>query len=174
MRKHIAAPLLVLVALSVLLSLPGGALAAAPEFHVKIADSFPDNICGVPGTSQVAGVQHGSVTASLNVMTEVTQTFTADDGRVAIIHVAYHTIGTYTDNGDGTATFVNTAKGLPEQIRGGGGGVTTRDAGVISFSTTFVIGTGEVLSTSVIEHGPHPDADSGFAVFCAAFLSALG
>ena len=52
--------------------------------------------------------------------------------------------------------------------------MTTQDVGTISLSTTFVIATGAVISTSVSEHGPHPDADSGFAIFCTAIQTALG
>jgi hypothetical protein len=175
MRKLIPAPLLVLVALGLLLSLPGGALAAAPGFHDNIDDTFADNICGVSGTSHVTGVQLGTLgPTSFLVNGAINQTFTADDGRVAILHVAGRSYGTFTDNGDGTATTVNTYKGLPEQIRGSHGGVVSQDVGLITFVTTFDLTTGDVISSSVVEHGPHPEADSGFAIFCDAFLTALG
>lgn len=174
MRKFIPAPLLILVALGLLLSLPGGALAAAPGFHDNIDVTFPDTPCGVSGTWHVTGVQLGTFgPTSVVINGAINQTFTADDGRVAILHVAGRSTGSFVDNGDGTLTFTNTYAGLPEQIRGGGGGVVSQDVGLIIFVTTLDTNTGNVVSFT-IEHGPHPEADSGFAIFCTAFLTALG
>jgi hypothetical protein len=178
-RNHLA--VLGLVALAVLLALPGGALAAKPTFHDHFTDTVPDSGCGVFGTSVVTFDQIGRLSfdangnlVALKITGEVTIVFTADDGRSATLHVAGQSTGSFVDHGDGTATVVNTYKGLPEQIRGGGGSVATRDAGLLSFVTTFDIATGEVISADVVEHGPHPEADSDFALFCDAFLAALG
>ena len=164
-----------LLAFGLLVALPGGALAAAPTFHDKINDTFPDNICGVGGTSVVTGTQVGSSTStSFKVSGQVNQIFTATDGRSVRLHVAGTSSSTFVDNLDGTATVTNTYKGLPEQIRGAKGGPTSRDAGMISFVTTFDLTTGDVISSSVISHGPHPEADSDFTIFCTAFFAALG
>jgi hypothetical protein len=104
----------------------------------------------------------------------VTQTFTTSDGRTAVVQTAGTFTDTFTDNGDGTITFVSTYKGLPEKISSHGqGGTALRDAGIISFITTIDLNTGEV-TTEVVQHGPHPEADSDFTLFCTAFLEALG
>jgi hypothetical protein len=166
---------LALVALAVLLALPGGVLAAQPTFRDHFTDTFPDNICGVDGTSSI--VVNDVVTyagTSFKVSYEFTDVFTAVDGRTAITHTAGQVSDHFVDNGDGAATAVNTNKGLPEQIRGGGGGIATQDAGLWSLVFTFDLATGDVISFSVVEHGPHPEADADFAIFCTAFLAALG
>jgi len=165
-----------LVALLALLALPGGALAAKPTFHDKIDVTFEDvDICGVVGTLRVTGSQVVTLGATtVKVTGQVTQVFTAPDGRTAVIQSAGQFTGTFTDNGDGTITFVDTFKGLPEKISSRGqGGTELRDAGIISFITTIDLTTGEV-TTEVVQHGPHPEADSDFALFCTAFLAALG
>src|SRR5262249_23609965 len=147
-------------------------------------DIDPDNACGVDGSTHVTVSQIGWLTfdADGNVVAgkitgEVTAVFTANDGRSAPTHVAGPSSFSVTDNGDRTLTVVNTWKGLPEQVRGGGGGVATFDAGLLTLVRTFdVSGPNPVLVSSeiVAERGPHPEADAGFAIFCNAFLAALG
>jgi hypothetical protein len=62
---------------------------------------------------------------------------------------------------------------LPEKISArGAGGTVLRDAGVISFITTINLVTGEVTN-DVIVKGPHPEANSGFTLFCSAVTSVL-
>lgn len=165
-----------LTALFTVLALPGGAFAAKPGFHDKFDDTFPDSICGVDGTSHVTGTQTGTDTGtSFRVSGEVTQVFTATDGRTVRLHSAGIQVATFTDNGDGTTTVVSTYKGLPEQISGAKGGPVVRDAGLITIIVTFDQTTGDVISFSVVAtHGPHPEADSDFTLFCDAFLTALG
>jgi hypothetical protein len=164
-----------LVALTALLALPGGALAAKPTFHDKIDVTFEDaDICGEIGTLHVTGTQVISLgDTTVEVTGQVTQVFTTADGRTATLKNAGLITSTFTDNGDGTITFVDTYKGLPEQISGATGGPVLRDAGLISFVTTIDLETGDV-TTEVVQHGPHPEADSDFALFCDAFLAALG
>ena len=78
------------------------------------------------------------------------------------------------DNGDGTVTFVTTFKGLPEMIKLPNGGVLSRDAGFIGFNDTFDATTGQFLGQTVSpQNGPHPDADSGFTLFCDVIVPAL-
>ena len=164
-----------LVALAALLALPGGALAAKPAFHDHFTETFADNICGVAGTSTVTVNNVVRFTdTSFKATGSFTLVFVADDGRTATLHSAGNTSGSTTENPDGTVTFVTTYKGLPEQIRGVKG-VSTRDAGIISFIDTVDFSTDPPTVVSrVIQHGPHPEADSGFALFCDAFLEALG
>lgn len=170
---------LLLAALGLLLAAPGGALAAKPTFHDRETFTVPDNeICGVAGSSVVTLSQIGTGTGAGFVVTgQVTEVFTAADGRTATIHVAGPSRASVVDNGDGTVTVTNTWAGLPEQIRGGGGGVETFDAGLLTLvQTVDVAGPEPVLLSSAVvaEHGPHPEADADFAIFCDAFLAALG
>ena len=168
-----------LVDLAVLVALPGGALAAKPTFHDRETFTVPDNtICGVEGTSVVNVNQVITDTGtSFKVTGQVTEVFTADDGRTATIHTGGQASGYFVDNPDGTTTFSNTWKGLPEQIRGGGGGVQTFDAGLLTLVQVvdFSVDPPVLVSSEfTAEHGPHPEADADFAIFCDAFLEALG
>jgi hypothetical protein len=152
------------------------ALAAQPTFHDQFNDTIEDvDICGVVGTLHVVGSQVITLgDTTFTAKGQVTQTFITADGRTAVLHAAGTFTGTFTDNGDGTITFVNTYKGLPEKISSRGpGGTVLRDAGIISFITTIDLNTGEV-TTEIVQHGPHPEADSDFTLFCDAFLTALG
>lgn len=166
---------LLFIVLVGLLALPGGALAAPPSFRDKIDFTFDDEICGVTGTSHVSGVQTGRFQGDrFKVTGQVQQVFTSSDGKVVRFHTSGAYTNSFTDNGDGTATILDTYNGRPESISGGHGGPVLQDVGLIMFITVIDINTGEVLSTDVISHGPHPEADSDFTVFCDAFLEALG
>ena len=80
------------------------------------------------------------------------------------------------DEEAGTITFTTSVRGLPEKIKGvGGGAVITRDAGLITFRSTWDIATETELSNEVIvNHGPHPQADSDFTLFCEIITAELG
>ena len=153
----------------------GSAAAAGPIFHDRFNETIPDvNLCGVDFTLHVSGSVVGWETES-SFMTagQVTQVFITDDGRSVTIQAAGPFVSTFTENGD-TVTFVDTYIGMPEKIASRGArGTVLLDAGVISFITTFNVVTGEV-TTDVAVHGPHPEADSDFTLFCTAVLEALG
>jgi hypothetical protein len=166
---------LLLLVLFGVLALPMSAFAAKPTFHDKpdfIIEDF--DICGVVGDLHVKGTQVITLDDSTFTVTgQVTQVFTTPDGRMAVIQSAGTYSDTFIDNGDGTITIVDTYKGLPERISSRGqGGTELRDAGVITFTTTIDLNTGEI-TTEVVQHGPHPEADSDFTLFCDAFLAAL-
>ena len=73
-----------------------------------------------------------------------------------------------------TITFTATYKGLPEKIQTAHGPVLLRDAGVISFADTFDLQTGEFISSeTLVNNGPHPEADSDFTRFCEVVGGAL-
>jgi hypothetical protein len=168
-------PFLALVTFLTIMSLPAG-VSAKPAFHDHFSEVILDaDICGVVGTLNVTVNQVITFTdTSVKVTGQVTQVFTAPDGRTAVLMNAGQYTNTFTDNGDGTFTFVDTYKGTPEKISSGGnGGVVVRDAGIISFITTVNENTGDV-TTEIVQHGPHPEADSDFTIFCDAFLAALG
>jgi hypothetical protein len=49
-----------------------------------------------------------------------------------------------------------------------------RDAGVITFANTFDLDTGNFISGEItVNQGPHPEADSDFALFCEVISAAL-
>ncbi len=80
-------------------------------------------------------------------------------------------------NADGTITFMNTFKGLPEKLSIAGGPTLSRDAGVATLATTFrPLPNGDlefVSQTFYGVHGPHPDLESGFELFCDVLTPAL-
>ena len=155
--------------------------AAAPlvdRFHGTFSDTFQDNICGIDGTSVVNGMDNIQVFADGTFKDEfrLNQTFTsAATGKSVLLFVAQQLtdVGPI-DNGDGTITFVTTFKGLPEKIKLPNGRVLSRDAGFVSFNDTFDATTGHFLGEVISpENGPHPDLDSGFALFCDVIVPAL-
>jgi hypothetical protein len=150
--------------------------------HEHFTDSFPDNICGIDGTSVVSGVDNFTVFANppydLDVDNfEINQTFTsAATGKSIVIHVAQHFTSNDLpiDNGDGTVTFVQSFTGLPEQIRLPNGPVLFQDVSTVVFTRIFDAATGDFISQTVSgERGPHPDLDSGFTLFCDLVVPAL-
>jgi hypothetical protein len=157
----------------------GSAAAPVTSAHENFTDTFPDSVCDIPGTSVVRGVDNFTLYADNTFRDnfEVNQTFTAtESGKSIVFHVAEQVTGNDEpiDNGDGTITFVNTFKGLPEQVRLPNGRVLTRDAGVVTFTILIDAETDEVISQTVAgEKGPHPDLDSDFAIFCDVIVPAL-
>src|SRR5215207_9630734 len=81
------------------------------------------------------------------------------------------------DNGDGTVTFVATVKGLPEKLKIPHGPTLSRDAGIVTQTTTFLVnpdGSLTFVSSSFSnEKGPHPDLESDFELFCQVVIRAL-
>lgn len=78
------------------------------------------------------------------------------------------------DEEAGTITFLTSPIGLPEKIQTANGPVLLRDAGVITFADTFDLETGEFLSSeTIVNKGPHPEADSDFTLFCEVITGAL-
>jgi hypothetical protein len=163
------------VAFCAVVVLPDSALAARPAFHDKINETIPDvDICGFVGTLDVTGSQVITMSDTvIKVTGEVTQILTTAAGNSVVIKNAGQFTSTFTASGD-TITFVDTYKGLPEKISAPGkGGTVLRDAGVISFITTINLVTGDITNDVVVK-GPHPEADSGFTLFCTAVATALG
>jgi hypothetical protein len=162
-----------LVALCSLLVLSGSAVAARPTFHDKIDETFPDELCGFPGSFDVTGNQVVTLSGdNFKVTGQVTVVFTADNGKVLALMNAGIIIGTVANTGEGTITFTTTNKGLPEKISANGQGKLLRDAGVISVISTLDLNTGE-FTDEVIVKGPHPEADSDFTLFCEVITDAL-
>jgi hypothetical protein len=156
----------------------GSAAAPTMQSHENFADTFDDEFCGIAGTSVVRGVDNLTVYGNntFSDRFELIQTFTSTGGRSVRFHAAQHVTGNWEpiDNGDGTLTFVNTFKGMPEQIKLSNGRMLSRDAGVVTFTDVIDATTDEVISQTVSgEKGPHPDLDSDFELFCDVVVPAL-
>jgi len=108
-------------------------------------------------------------------MASGTTTFTADNGKSVVVRFAGLLTETESiDEVAGTITFFSTNKGLPELIKTPRGAVLLRDAGVITFVNTFDLATGEFISGEItVNQGPHPEAESDFALFCEVISAAL-
>ena len=163
--------LVLTTAVAAVVACTGVAAAAKPQVTM-IDDTFSANLCGVDTIEHVVGVDVFSISG--NTATDrydLHITFTAPNGAVILLHEA-GTVSADVDptpNGDGTYTAVVTYNGIPEQFRLPGGRVLTQDTGVITFTDILASdGSGgfTFLSESIAMHGPHPEADSGFALQC--------
>lgn len=173
-----AVPVAMLAAFAIL---PGSALAAQPieRFHDHFTDSFSDQLCGievdvaVKGTDNFSLFADGSFKDTASVRGTVTNPL---NGKSVIISSAGQATGPapVVDEAAGTITFRPTFKGLAEKIQTAHGAVLLRDAGVISFADTFDLQTGEFISSeTIVNNGPHPEADSDFTLFCDVITGAL-
>jgi hypothetical protein len=98
------------------------------------------------------------------------------NGKSVIISVAGQTAGAapVVNEEANTISFDTTYKGLPEKLQTGHGPVLLRDAGIITFRDTFDLTTGDFLGEqTIVEKGPHPQADSDFTDFCQVVTNAL-
>jgi hypothetical protein len=175
---------LLTAALVLTVALPGIGVAAAPVVneHSRFSETFPDEICGISGTSTIRVVDNFKLFADGTFLDTANfrQVFTAGGtGKQVQIFSAGQVSGPADpiDNGDGTITFVATFKGLPEKLSIPNGPTLLRDAGIAKLGQTFVVnpdGSLTFVSTTIFsEKGPHPDLDSGFELFCNVIGSAL-
>ena len=171
-----------LVALvTALVVFPAPALAAKPiaQFHDHFTDSFSDEICGIPVDVDVVVTDNFFVYAddTFKDTSSVKQTFTNPaNGKSVVLSVAGQITGPppVVDEEAGTITFLTSYKGLPEKIQTAHGAVLLRDAGIITFADTFDLETGEFISSeTIVNKGPHPEADSDFTLFCEVISGAL-
>jgi hypothetical protein len=171
------------VAVAALAVFSAGALAANPTVnHFSDSGTFTDpDFCGtgatVNGSFAVKGTEWLTPNqADYRNNAQGTTTFTNPaNGNTVVVHFAgpfSATIVSTSPNGD--TTELDTFKGLPEQIKTPDGGVLSRDVGYITFLRTFDSDGNLLSSQTILAHGPHPDADSDFAVFCDVTTSALG
>jgi hypothetical protein len=181
MRTLLAVPTLVLI---LTVGLASSALAAPSQpIHTTISDTYADTVCGIPVTVTVSGVdnftpvydQAGNV-ISFRDTYEVRVTYTAANGKSVTESFAGQHTGSATTNPDGTVTFVDTYRGVPEKLMSPGGTVPVLGAGLITFVTTVRFnpdGTAAVVSQTILrEPGLHPFADNA-TLFCQVFMAAL-
>jgi hypothetical protein len=149
--------------------------------HTRSTDTFPDKVCGIRGTSVINVVDNFKLYADgiFRDTSRFRQVFTARNGKSVVIFSAGQVTGLNDpiQNADGTITFIDTYKGLPEKLSIAGGPALSRDAGKVTLATTFrPLRNGDlkfVSQTVSGEHGPHPDLGSGFEVFCNVLVPAL-
>src|SRR5215475_1909769 len=119
-----------------------GAFAAAPVVnqHTNFTDTFRDKVCGIRGTSTVRGVDNFKLYAddTFRDTSRVRQVFTAHDGKSVVIFAAGQVTGPNDpiQNADGTITFIDTYKGMPEKLSIAHGPTLSRDAGSVTVAQT--------------------------------------
>jgi hypothetical protein len=169
----------VFTALIIVIALPGVALGAKPVavFHDHFTDTFSDQVCGIPVDIKIVVTDNFFLFAddSFKDTSSVKQTFTNPaNGKSVLVSSAGNVSGTaIIDELAGTITFSTTYRGLPEKIQTSRGAVLVRDAGIITITDTFDLVTGEFLRETITMKGPHPEADSGFELFCRVVTAAL-
>jgi hypothetical protein len=153
---------------------------AAGPIHTNFSFTIPDDsVCGIPVMTSGIGVDNftpifdsdGNLVRVFD-MGEFHITYTALNGKSVQVSAAGPRIANLTVNSDGTMTFTTTYEGLPERISTTRGAILTRDAGIVTFITT-VDSDGNVISQTVTQSGPHPEADADFALFCEVVTVAL-
>ena len=170
-------------ALALTIAASGSASAAAPlaNEHTSSTETFPDEVCGIAGTSTVNMVDNFKLYADGTFLQtfRVRQVFTAENGKSVVIFMAGQRSGPAEpiQNADETITFINTFKGLTSKLSIAGGPTLARDAGVITVFTTFrELPNGDlefISQTFSGEHGPHPILESGLELFCDVLIPAL-
>ena len=175
--------LVIVVALLGLVALPV-AVAANPDVqHFTDSGTFTDtDFCGTGMTVEGSFDVHGTEFLAPNGPVDFRSTvqgktvFTNPlNGNTVVTHFAGQFFARVTSGDPESGTFVEEVSnvGLPEQLRAAHGGLLTRDAGIIGFRNTWV---NDVLISSeiILVRGPHPEADSDFALFCEVMTDALG
>jgi hypothetical protein len=170
-------------ALALTIAASGSASAAAllVNEHTRSTDTFPDEVCGIAGTSTVNMVDNFKLYAdgTSRDTFRVRQVFTAENGKSVVIFMAGQRSGPAEpiENADGTITFINTFKGLTQKLSIAGGPTLARDAGVVTTATTFrELPNGDlefISQTFSGEHGPHPILESRRELFCDVLIPAL-
>jgi hypothetical protein len=167
-----------LIAAAVLVPAPAHAASPQPE-KFNDSDTYTDtNFCGtgetVTITFAVKGVRFLSPkNADSAEVFQGKQTFTFGDTTVVGHFAGRFTAKLVSTAANGDRTMAFTTKGLPESFRVKGGGLITRDAGSITFFVNLDK-DGNFISETFTAKGPHPQADSGFELFCQTIPTALG
>jgi hypothetical protein len=175
-RRVVAAALAIPFALAVSAS---AASAAAIIFqgHGGFYRVNPtDNLCGIDGSSVYTGIDQVQVLGDGTFKDEsvVIYTFTSAATGTSVQISNHEAVqgGVPVDNGDGTATVVNTFNGMPAEIKLQNGPLLIVDAGQQTMTITFDTATGQVISFTTSQDGPHPIFASSSAV-CDAVVPAL-
>jgi hypothetical protein len=159
--------------------------AQGKPIHTQISDSFTENFCGLDLTRTDVGVDNftpvfdtaGNVVSFADTGSVRTTLTNPLNGKSLVISAAGRHTGTATGDPNGLVTFTDVYKGLPEKISLSDGETLSRDAGILGQVTVVDFSTDPngvlVSQVSTTEHGPHPDADSNFDLFCNVLTPAL-
>lgn len=172
--------LVAVLTVALLIALTASSAAAAPlvqQSHSTFSDAFPDNICGIDGTSVLHVMDNIQVFADGTFKDEsrFSNVFTsaATGKSIEIFGASQFRSGVPIVNGDGTVTYANTVKGLPEKVKIPNGPILLRDAGTVTFLVTFDA-NGNFISTTIAGlKGPHPITTGDFTRFCDVIVPAL-
>jgi len=170
---------------ALLLILPGPVLGAIaePEHTTFRNEPYEDVVCGIV----VEVLEEGQLTTTLFKNEDGSfhfrgtamfmTTFTAGDGDSVVVTDANQLTFSdpIIDEEAGTITFVNTLRGVLEKMKLANGSVLFVDAGYATDAITFDLETEEFISfESIVSHGRSPLGQSGFTLWCEAFIAALG
>jgi hypothetical protein len=180
----------VLLACGLLLAMVQPAAAKPLErSHDHIVETFSDVVCDIPVTITVDIIENIQVRLAKNGFPLFKST---GRGTVTITNpatgksITQRFAGavkdlTVVDNGDGTITVRTAATGVPSEVRLSDGTVAFKDVGrivfaaVIDYNGTPTDVEDDVFISQTIESisGPHPEAESGFTLFCEVVVPAL-
>jgi hypothetical protein len=181
----------VLLACGLLLAMVQPAASAKPieRSHEHIVETFDDVLCDIPVTITVDIIENIMVRLGDNGFPLFKST---DRGTVTITNPATGKSVTQrlagatrdlsvVDNGDGTITVRTAVTGVPEEVTLADGTVAIKDVGrivlvtVLDYSGTPTDTEDDVFISQTIESvsGPHPEAESGFTLFCEVAVPAL-
>jgi hypothetical protein len=158
--------------------LAGATVAAPPIVDHFTEGPFPDEVCGVSGTTVFSGtsVLREGANGTFFQAGTFRAVFTAANGKSATLFAAGPSMQTsppIIDEQAGTITFVTTVVGLPEKLSITRGPTLLRDAGTVTFVDVFEYTgdpdnpVGDFISEDLVRlHGPHPDLLSDFEAFC--------
>ena len=177
--------LLLLVPITLVLALlPTAASAAPPEvnhFRDVGTDTDPD-FCGTGQSVDIAfdirineWISPNGPQDLVRTTSSGTITYTNPDTGLSVVEsVALLTTDT-TISGDpeGVHTVLRTNTGVTSKIQTVHGPVLLRNAGLIVLEMTFN-GDEFIGEEPVVVKGPHPNAESGFVLFCEVMTEALG
>ncbi len=159
-----------------------GALAAGQQ-HERFHDVFTDVDSDFCGTGQEIDIAfdvwvnafHAPKQGLYKETARGTLTFTNPlTGDTVINRFANRTkVVLVSGDPEGLHEVLVTVTGLPELIKGPHGGVLIRDAGYVLLRQTYD-GEEFISSEVVVMHGPHPDLESDFELFCQVMPGALG
>jgi hypothetical protein len=135
---------------------------------------FSGDICGIPVAIHSQGtvnIWEGADSYKNTLSQKIT--LTAENGQSVVIQAAGQGNSFVIENLDGSVTVTDRNIGLPEKLFIPNGPPLSLDAGFISFETTFDAAGNVISSEIAINNGPHPEAESEFALLCEVLTDAL-
>lgn len=169
-----------LVAAFALAAAPASAAQPLEQFHDRYTDSFSDVACGIAVDVEIVATDNFFIYADNTIKATGSYKVTATNplnGK----SVLYSAAGQFrdakapvVDEQAGTITFFPTLMGLQGKWQTAGETVLLRDAGIIAFTDTIDLETGEPISREItLVKGPHPEAESDFTRTCEVITAAL-